>query len=119
MAQDGAGQGLVFGLIATVVAVPTVLIQPRILERLHMSVWALGAYYLIGGPIIGGLGGLLRSRLPGRWGRRLVAALLGVLVAIVLLPVMRGSPHVWGFPEYFTILGSAVLAPYIAGWSRD
>jgi hypothetical protein len=119
MAQDGAGQGLVFGVLAMVVAVPAVLIQPRILDRLNMSVWVLGAYYLIGSPIIGGLGGLLRSRLPGRWGRRLVAAILGVLIAIALLPVMRGSPLVWGFPEYFTIVMSAVLAPFIAGWSTD
>jgi hypothetical protein len=119
MAQDGALQGLVFGVPAVLVAVPVVLIQPRVLERLQMSVWALSAYYLIGAPALGALGGLLRSRLPGRWGRRLIAAIIGALTAVALLPVWRGSPLAWGFVEYFTILSSAALAPYIAGWSRD
>ena len=118
-AQDGALQGLVFGVLAVLVAVPVALVVPGVLERLKMSVWILSAYYLIGGPLLGGVGGLLRSRLPGRWGRRLVAAIIGALCAIALLPMWKGSPLAWGFPEYFTIVSSAVLAPYIAGWSRD
>ena len=119
MAQDGALQGLVFGVLAVLVAVPAVLVQPRVLERLQMSVWVLSAYYLIGAPLLGGLGGLLRSRLPGRWGRRLVAAIIGVLCAVALLPMWRGSPLAWGFVEYFTIVLCAAMAPFIAGWSSD
>ena len=100
-------------------AVPIALVDPRVLDRLQMSVWTLSAYYLIGAPLLGGLGGLLRSRLRGRWGRRFIAAIIGVLSAVALLPMWRGTPLAWGFVEYFTIVCCAAMAPFVAGWSRD
>jgi hypothetical protein len=112
---NGAGIGLVFGILALgYVAVARVLI-PGIHDRLGVSLWMLTFLYLVVAPGLGFVGGAVRTWLPGRLGSTLIATLLGAAATAIVLPLLPNTRTPWGPVEYSTIVLLAAMSGIFIG----
>jgi hypothetical protein len=113
-----------FGMFCGMVAFAYVFIARMLGLGTHgkttISLVGLAVFYLIGGPTLGFLGGVVRTWLPGRWGRYIIGIVLTGLGSAMVVPLIPGTQFPWGASEYSVIAISAlILGPILAAQHSD
>jgi hypothetical protein len=112
---NGAGIGLVFGVLALAFVVVAHLVSPEAHDRLGLSLWTLALLYLGAAPALGFLGGAVRTWLPGRLGSTVIATGIGAAATAIVLPFLPNTRMPWGPVEYTTILLLAAMSGIFIG----
>src|SRR5829696_2904755 len=108
---NGAGIGLVFGILSLVFVGIVRLVIPEAQGTLRsMPIGWVALLYLVAAPLLGFLGGVSRTWLRGRVGSTIIATVLGAATAAIVLPFLPMVKGSWGPVEYFTIVVTALLA---------
>jgi hypothetical protein len=112
---NGAGIGIVFGILALGYVVVARLLIPGIHDRLGLSLLTLALLYLVAAPGLGFLAGVARTWLPGRLGSTIIAAGVGAAATAIVIPLHPNTRTPWGPVEYFAILLMAVMSGIFIG----
>jgi hypothetical protein len=112
---NGAGIGLVFGILALLYVAVARMLIPGVHDRLGISLWMLAFLYLVVAPGLGFVGGAVRTWLPGRLGSTVIATVLGAAATAIVLPLLPNTRTPWGPVEYFTIVLLAAMSGIFIG----
>ncbi len=117
---SGAGFGLFCGFMAFVYVLIARGMRLGYAGEPTISLVNLALLYLVGGPVLGFLGGAVRTWLPGRWGRISIGIGLSAIGGAMALPLIPGTKLPWGLFEWMVVIVSAlILGPLLAAQHSD